>query len=173
MKRLLVFYCVFNLGLISKKEPSRRLLWQKRDYSRDSRQFISHCLNRYRPLFSSADKFFVRQSYRIFFCVEQPLIIVRPSADFFFFRSVISRSTFRHLNSFFFQCWLANTDCRPKMDRRSTGHSGRFWHRFWTTYRKPITVNIYLGRKALDMRTISSKNWSYTHVVAREYSAIA
>lgn len=92
---------------------------------------------------------------------------------FFFFRSVISRSTFRHLNSFFFQCWLANTDCRPKMDRRSTGHSGRFWHRFWTTYRKPITVNIYLGRKALDMRTISSKNWSYTHVVAREYSAIA
>lgn len=29
------------------------------------------------------------------------------------------------------------------MDRRSTGHSGRFWQRFWTTDRKPITVNIY------------------------------
>lgn len=97
MKRLLVFYCVFNLSLISKKEPSRRLLWQKRDYSRDSRQFIS----RYRHLFSSADKFFVRQSYTIFFCVEQPLIIVRPSADFFFFRSVISRSTFSILINFF------------------------------------------------------------------------
>lgn len=95
MKRLLVFYCVFNLGLISKKEPSRRLLWQKRDYSRDSRQFISHCLSRYRPLFSSADKFFVCQSYRIFFCVEQPLIIVRPSADFFFFLDLSSVG--RHL----------------------------------------------------------------------------
>lgn len=134
MKRLLAFYCVFNLSLISKKEPSRRLLWQKRDYSRDSRQFISRCLSGYRHLFSSADKFFVRQSYTIFFCVEQPLIIVRPSAAFFFFRSVISRSTFSILINFFSKVsWQT-----PIVDRKWTDGRLVILGDFDTDFGRPI-----------------------------------
>lgn len=90
----------------------RQFFTQKWDYSGDSRQFISRCLGRYRPLFSMANQFCAHRANKSsFFCVdgwflqlkvwnsrwkywatlEHRLTISRQ------FMSVVGRSTFRYL----------------------------------------------------------------------------
>lgn len=128
-------------------------------YSGDSRQFISRCLSRFRPAFSSADQFCVRRASNNIFFDDGRFLRLKQSLNN---PSTNRRSLSNHQKTGFFSVcrWLVDI----KAFRITLLSAGR--HRLTTENWPRIAGLSGDFDKSTDGSLI---NWSHTHLVTSKY----